>query len=218
MSWLGAVSWGSVIVIRSRMTRSHAKEADAELVLNEFARGADATVSQVVDVVRPAAAVVEANDLAGDGEQVFRSQHAILNGGGPLQPLVDLVAAHLAQVVATGVEEEGVNQAAGVLHCGRVAGAEPAVELQQGFLFVLVGGVSLQGGLDVVVVGVGVRLLEEGEDAIVAAQQLGKLVAQAIGLPLRLGALDLLLDLGAWRRCWGGPGEGGAHRWRAGGW
>ena len=71
-SWLGAVSCR----VRDRHPLAdhalHAQQADAELVLDQLTHCTDAAVAQVVDVVRAAAAVIEANDLANDGEQVVR--------------------------------------------------------------------------------------------------------------------------------------------------
>ena len=50
------------------------------------------------------------------------------------EPLVDLVAADLAQVVAAEVEEQRVQQRARVVRVGRVARAQAAVELEQRLL------------------------------------------------------------------------------------
>ena len=52
---LGASPAGSVIVMRSRTTRSMRSRPIAELVLDQLAHGAHAAVAQVVDVVRAAA-------------------------------------------------------------------------------------------------------------------------------------------------------------------
>ncbi len=54
----------------------HAQQADAELVLDQLAHGAHATVAEVVDVVRRALAVVDAHHLAHDLDQVLRRQDA----------------------------------------------------------------------------------------------------------------------------------------------
>ena len=87
------------------------------------------------------------HDLAGGG---------VGHGGGQLlagqpipqgQLLVELVASHCGQVVPAGIEEQGVHQALGGVHRGRLAGTELAVDLQHG-IFIALAGVFLQGGQD----------------------------------------------------------------------
>ncbi len=61
--------------------------------------------------------------------------------------LVKLIPAHLGHVVTPGVEEQGVHISLGIFHCGRLAGAQAAVNLQEALLPGL-AGVLLQGGAD----------------------------------------------------------------------
>ncbi len=171
----------------------HAQEADAELVLDQLAHRADAAVAQVVDVVGPAFAVVEADDLAHDGEEV-RGREDSLRSLVPAQSLVDLVAADLAQVVAPRVEEQRRDEPLGVVDRRRVAGPQAPVELQQCLFLGLGAGVAVKRRLDVLVLLASVNLFEKREHAVVRAQQLQYLRAQLVGLALCLGGLDLLLD------------------------
>ena len=129
----------------------------------------------MVDVVRLPLAVVERDELADDGDEVLVVQHPPFLVQGPLpglvlgdaQVLVQLEATDLAQIKAAGVEEERAEQVAGVLHRGRIAGPDLAVELDQRLLD-RAGGVLLQGRLDVGVLGVAVGVGEEGADVVVA--------------------------------------------------
>ncbi|CDB30393.1 uncharacterized protein BN490_01581 [Firmicutes bacterium CAG:137] len=61
--------------------------------------------------------------------------------------LVELVPAHLGHIIAPGVKEQGVHIGLGIFHCGRLAGAQAAVNLQEALLPGL-AGVLLQGGVD----------------------------------------------------------------------
>ena len=74
----------------------HAQQADAELVLDELPDGAHAPVSQVVDVVRFAAAVVEMDDLSHDRDEVIGHEDTVLDGEVVGEALVHFVAPHLA--------------------------------------------------------------------------------------------------------------------------
>ncbi len=127
----------------------HAGEADADLVLDELAHRPDPAVAEVVDVVVPVVVLpgVELHQVGDGGQDVGPGQGEVGVGGAleadPLQDglegvelllqlLVDLVAADLGQVVALGVEEQVLEQAAGRLHRRRLAGAELAVDVEEG--------------------------------------------------------------------------------------
>ena len=69
---------------------------------------------------------------------------AVLAVLGPAELLVELVATHPGEVVPLRVAEQGLDEAAGRLHGGRLAGAQLAVQVEQ--RLVLVGDrVPLQG-------------------------------------------------------------------------
>ena len=111
----------------------HAEQADAHLVLHQLADGADAAVAQVVNVVHLAVAVVDADHLAKDGNDVVAGQYlvaAVIRRAA--QVAVELMAPHVAQVVAARLEKQVFNQGAGVVQAGRFAGTEPAIELHLG--------------------------------------------------------------------------------------
>ena len=174
----------------------HAGHADAELALQLLAHRADAPVAEVVNIVGQLALVVDRNLSVDHGEQVAQPERAAARfvGAAPLgvepqrlgalgqggvdlaQPLVDLVAPHAAQVVAAGVEELAVEQRAGGLDGGRVAGAEAFVELFHRPRFValfglLAGRLLGQRRLHKLVHGaVVVRALEHLQNALVGAQ------------------------------------------------
>ncbi len=107
----------------------------------------DALVVQLVGPLTGEHLAGLGDDLAGHGVGHGGGQGLIHQAGPDRQLLVELVAAHGGQVVAPGVEEQGVEQALGGVHRGGLAGAQLAVDLQQR---VLIGfaGVLLQGGND----------------------------------------------------------------------
>ena len=148
----------------------HARQAGADLALDELADGADAAVREVVDVVGldahldglAAAGPREGRLALVEGQQVLDGGDDVLQGQGRRpgisfdgQLLVDLVAADLRQVVAARVEVEVVEQGLGGVDVGGLAGAQLAVDVEQRLLLG-VDGVLLQGLQQHGVVGEGV--------------------------------------------------------------
>ena len=73
-----------------------------------------------------------------------------------IQALVELVAAHVAQVIVRGVEEQVVYQLPGVFQVGRVAGAQFPVDIDEGVRFIFDGRLTLQRRLDIDMVRVNI--------------------------------------------------------------
>ena len=146
----------------------HAGQTRANLVLDQFAHGADATVAEVVDVIDAhgqidGLAVADARGglLAGvqrDEELDHRDNVVDVQdrGVGAVQRgvdtelAVDLVTANLGQVVALRLEVEVLQQRLCGIDRRRLARAKLAVDIQECF-FLGIGGVLLQGGSDRVV-------------------------------------------------------------------
>ena len=154
----------------------HAGEAGADLALDELADGADAAVGEVVDVVDLNAdldglaasgareglvALVQGEEVLDGRDDVLEGQGRGLGVGFDGQLLVDLVAADLGQVVATRVEVEVVEQRLGGVDVRGLAGAQLAVDVEQG-LFLRRDGVLLEGFEEDRVVGEGVANLRFG--------------------------------------------------------
>ena len=140
------IVWGvivstSSVVIRSRTTRSMV-EADAERLLDQLAGGAQAPVPEVLVLVelgadgprsRPIASAAKSFESSGtpsaaatrasdEREDVLRRDTAVV-GHVDAETLIQLVAADFGQVVALRVEEEGLQQVAGVVEVGACRGA-----------------------------------------------------------------------------------------------
>ena len=172
----------------------HAEQADPEGVLDQLAVGADAAVAQVVDVVRSAEAAVQLDQVADDRRDVLTGDDPLLAvqlGPHPLghrgELLVELVAADATEVVAAEVEEEALDQLAGVVAGRRVARAQLLVDLDQGVLLGL-RQVLVQRRGDVLVLRVAVDGREDGADLVVV------LVADG-SQERRRGDLALAVDL-----------------------
>ena len=144
----------------------------------------------MVNVVRASLASIDPNHRADYLDDVFQSQDAQCVPLGQIQPAIELVTAHLAQVIAAGVEEQALDQVACVFQAGRFTGTQAPVELNLGGgyslghrNFILLVGleplpegaqvfvsevqvpvfhhrIPVQGGLDVLMVLVGVHILE----------------------------------------------------------
>ena len=121
---------------------------------------------------------MQGQQVAQGADDVLGGENALLGVDVQAQLLVDLVAAHLGQVVALVVEVEAVDQGAGRVHGGGLAGALAAVDLDEGVLAGegLVEGVAHDLGVaeevDNLVVGLG--------DAQGAQEDHGRLAALAV--------------------------------------
>ena len=98
------------------------------MIFYQLADRAHAAVAQVVDVVRGALAVVDVEDAPHDRDEVLAPQRAVLWRLDQAEPLVQLVAPDLAEVVAAVGEEQRLEQRVGVVRGRRVAGAQTAVD------------------------------------------------------------------------------------------
>ena len=163
----------------------HAVEADAERLLDQLADRAQAAVAEVLVLVelapdrlareddrvggevlgllRDAQRLGQADEPLDEREDVQRREHADVVGYVDLEPLVQLVAADLRQVVALGVEEEPAQEVARVLERRRLAGTLLLEDLDDRLLLacsrVLLQRVRDEG-----------RVVEELEDLLVGAR------------------------------------------------
>ena len=117
----------------------HPEQADPERILDQLAVGPDAPVAEVVDVVLGMEAAVALDQVSDDGRDVLAGDRPALAReldaeprGDRVELLVELVAADPAEVVAAEVEEQALDQLAGVVAGGRIARAELLVDLDQG--------------------------------------------------------------------------------------
>ena len=112
----------------------HAKQADADLVLEKFSHGTDTPVAEVVDVVVRLLRIFEFDDALDDAHQVFLGEEPHVLGNFEAELAVHLVAPHSAEVVPAGVEEETVDIFPCVLDPGRLVGTELPEELHHGLV------------------------------------------------------------------------------------
>ena len=109
----------------------HAQEAEAVLVLHEFADRADAAVAEMVDVVDLALAVAQVDERLDDRDHVLAAQRAHGVLGVEVEAHVHLHAADGREVVALRVEEQRVEHRLGGIERRRLAGAHHAVDVEQ---------------------------------------------------------------------------------------
>ncbi len=141
----------------------HAEQADAILVLEQFADRTHAAVAEIVDIVDLALAVLQVHQFLDHGEDVLAAQrrHRVL--GIEAEAHVELDAAHGRQVVAFGIEEEAAEQGLRRLTRRRFAGAHDAVDVTQRLVAIL-GLVGLQRVADP---GAGVVVVDVEQDELV---------------------------------------------------
>ena len=115
----------------------HAGKTDAELILDELAHRADATVAEVVDIVDSKAlfALVQGDDVTHGCDDVVLGQRGGVEIGIEAELFIGLVAADLCEVVTLGVEEQAVEQRARGVDRRRLAGTETLVQLDESFVF-----------------------------------------------------------------------------------
>ena len=94
-----------------------------ELAADRLPREADRIGRIVLRVLGHAERRRQLDEPADEGDDVRRRQHPRVVGHVDFEPLVQLVAADLGQVVALGIEEEPAEQVAGVLERRRLARA-----------------------------------------------------------------------------------------------
>src|SRR5208282_3201667 len=111
----------------------HAHQADAELVFQQLAHGADAAVAQVVDIVHRADVLAELEQVFDGGDEVGRVQGALVERGVEPQLDVELQAADLAEVVLARVEEHALEERGGGIQRGRIARAQLAIDFDERF-------------------------------------------------------------------------------------
>ena len=134
----------------------HADEADAELVLEEFADRAHAAVAEVIDVVERADVLAQLHQVADGRDEVGGVERARVERRFEAELDVEFQAAHAAEIVLARVEEHSVEQGRGRFERRRIAGAQLPVDFDQRFAGRLDGVLVQRAGkhhADVVAVG-----------------------------------------------------------------
>ena len=124
-----------------------AGEAEAALVLEKLARGADAAVAEVVDVVDLLPADIDLEEEADrldhvDARLVERAE-ILVDLADEAQLLVDLVAPDVAEVVVGEVEEHAAKHLLRVGGRGRVSRAHALVDFLEGVFLVVDAGLGV---------------------------------------------------------------------------
>ncbi|KAF5050873.1 hypothetical protein DSECCO2_425020 [anaerobic digester metagenome] len=107
----------------------HANEADAVLVLDQFANRADAAVPEVIDVVGRTVGILQLDELLDRAEDVLVGQGAVVDGQAQAETGIELIPPHRRQVVVVGVAEQVVEKAGRNLGGRRGTGAQALVNV-----------------------------------------------------------------------------------------
>ena len=132
---LGGASSGSVIVMRSA-DAFHGRRPNAGMLLDELAHRSHAAVAEVVDVIVVARPLLILTCSRDDAHEVVRPQPALVSSAHRAPGARSPCAANAAEVVTAGLEEQRLQQVAGVVVRRRVARANLAIELEQGAVLV----------------------------------------------------------------------------------
>ena len=108
-------------------------QANANLVLKELSNRTNATITQVIDVIKACA-----TDIKLEIDEVVESRQDILVGEGAnrvgnCEPklFIDLVTTHTTKVVTLGVKEAGLQQLLATAHRGGFAWTQLFIELKE---------------------------------------------------------------------------------------
>src|SRR5216684_4217636 len=112
----------------------HADEADTELVFEQLANRANATVAEMIDVVDDADVFAQLEEILDGRNEVRRIQRAVIQGRVQAHLDVELQAANAAEIVLARVEEHAAEKVRGRFQCRWIAGAQLAVDLDERFL------------------------------------------------------------------------------------
>ena len=119
----------------------HSQQADAEGVLDQFAVGAYAAVAKVVGDVSMCAALVRNDQVTNNRGEIFARQCArciawqlkVHETSGLLESLRELVATDATKVVSSCIEEEILNERAGIVAGGWIAWSQSLVDFNERF-------------------------------------------------------------------------------------
>ena len=120
----------------------HPNETHANLVLDQFANGSDATVAEVVNVVGHCCAFVDFDHALDDVDKVALGEGSASEFNVDVDAPVELVSPDISQIVSSRVEEHLRDEALGTIHGGWFARSHSLVELFQRVVFVLSVGIG----------------------------------------------------------------------------
>jgi hypothetical protein len=110
----------------------HAHKAHPELVLEEFAHGADPPVAEMVDIISRSAGILQLEELAHDLDDILPPEDGRVQGDVDAEAMKDLEPADPGKIIPLGTEEHVLYQRLGKLDGGRVAGPQFTVYLDEG--------------------------------------------------------------------------------------
>ena len=114
---------------------AHARETNAELVVELFAYGTDTTVRQVVDIVDVGTGVYKLDQIADNGNDIFLGEYLHVHRSREAQLAVDTVAANIAEVITFLRKEEICDDFTGRCIVRRLRVAQLTVDILNSLLF-----------------------------------------------------------------------------------
>ena len=163
-----AGSLGIKVHIAAHVAHAVGKDADGGAVIGQNGHLAHADGIQLPALLAGEDVALIKEDLSGGGVSHRQGQLAIPGNGPKGQLLIELIAAHDAQVIAPGIEEQIVQQSLSGIQRGGLAGTQLAVDFQHGLLIGL-ASVLFQCGHNALVIAeavenLGVCLEPQGAD------------------------------------------------------
>src|SRR5262249_15532251 len=112
----------------------HPDQTDPELILEELAHGADAAIAQVIDVVHVRRIAAQLQEVLDHLVEVLRVQDFLVERRIEAELGVQLQPADAREVVLLRVEEHVLEERPRAVERRRIAGTQPAVDLDERFL------------------------------------------------------------------------------------
>src|SRR5205814_1072319 len=114
-----------------------AGQTHAALIREQFADGTNATAAQVIDIVRGTFTLLKAEEIFGRGDQIFLCEDAAFRVLFLTELLDNLVTSDAAEIITLRIEEQALDQRAGVRGGWRIARTESPVNILERLFFVL---------------------------------------------------------------------------------
>src|SRR5579872_2459881 len=113
--------------------------------------------------------VVQLDQAANNVHQIILRQNTLRLRNRQIELAVQFIASNIAEVIATGIEEQVLDKRTGVIHGGGIAGSQLFIKFKQRLVLTL-DGITVQCRLHITNVGIVIYVTEGIKNALVGRQ------------------------------------------------
>ena len=151
LSDLGLISFCGVIwstpaskrVMRSRTSRSVRARPTRHWLASKLSDRPNAPAAEVINIVGHPLPFAQLHQILHGRNEVVLDEDSLLLPDLKSKFLIDLVPSDPSEIITLRIKEEPLEHAASILHGGRIAGAQLAIDILEGLLLI-VGGILFQ--------------------------------------------------------------------------